>query len=450
MSTFVVMKFGGSSQCLQGTKVIFEKITEYTKQNKKVILVISAVGKTTNDLYSITNNNFDRYDNIYNVHKSYCESINVDFKLIEPFLEELKKDMNDYKYKHFLDTVQLKLKIISWGEILASNIVYQFLVSEGLYAEYLNAHKFIKNTNSSYNIDSDTLNLKGDFYCDKKNLIELLSSNFNVYVTQGFVGTTQDNKLCVLTRSGSNTSASLIANSVNAIKLEIFTDVSGLFTADPRIITSAKQIPIIRYDLCQEAAAMGSQIIHPFSIKPCKEKNIPIHIRNTFEPESTGTIINGFTKTTESDIVHLISIQNNVTIFKVSSLDMSEGYGFVFDIFSVFNDEKIDVNIVTTSQFEISTTTNEKNKTKLNRTLQRLSEKYQVILIEKCSIVSIIADSVIHNKKMQDIHKLIYSNGIKTNMIHYSSNGLTLSYVIPNDYATSLANILHKKLIEIN
>ena len=331
---YIVMKFGGSSQCLQGMNVIYEKIKEYLLSNNKIILVISAVEKTTNNLYGIINFVEGSYEYIYNVHKNLCESIDINFLEIEEYLKILKFDMICYESKPFINLIQTKLKILSWGEILASKIVHMFLNKKNINCKYLSAHSFIKNDNISKNIDRDTLNLKGEFYCDINILTSMLNNNFNVFVTQGFIATTADDKYCVLTRSGSNTSASLIANSINAKKLEIFTDVSGIYSGDPRKINNTKIIPYAKYDICLEASSMGTNLIHPFSVRPCLEKNIPIHIKNTFDPQSVGTIITNqmhdHIKTKSN--VYLISIQEDVTIFKIYSLNMSEGYGFMADI----------------------------------------------------------------------------------------------------------------------
>lgn len=452
-NNFIVMKFGGSSQCLQGMNVICNKIKEHLSENNKVVLVISAVNKTTNNLYGILNFVDGSYEYIYSVHKELCESIGIDFCEIEHYLNMLKSDMIDYKTKPFIDIVQIKLKILSWGEILSSKIVFSYLNKNNVDCQYLSAHSFIKNDNVSANIDRDTLNVKGEFYCEKNVLGNMLENSFNVFVTQGFIATTADNKYCVLTRSGSNTSASLIANAINAKRLEIFTDVSGIYSGDPRKIQNTKIIPRAKYDVCLEASSMGTNLIHPFSIRPCSEKNIPIYIKNTFDQIATGTVITNHvednkTKYDESEI-YLISVQDDVTIFKIYSLNMSEGYGFMADIFSVFKEEKIDVGIVTTSQFEITTTTNEKNINKLERTKQKLSEKYQVTIIYNCSTVSIIAENVLHNKKIDTAKRLILKKKIKPIYMSVpSSNNLTWSFVVDKTKSIQIANILHQLLIE--
>lgn len=441
------MKFGGSSQCLEGMHVILKKINQYLADCHKVVIVISAVGKTTNNLYGITNLSLKDYDIIYSVHKKFCETISVDFSVVSTILEELKNDIDDYISKPFLDITQQKLKIIGYGEYLASSIVNAFLKQNGIDSKFLNAHLFMRNKSSSDTIDGDTLNIKGEFWCDKCVIDELMKIG-NVFVTQGFIARTSDSKYCVLTRSGSNTSASLIASTIGAERLEIWTDVCGLYTADPRKIKEAELISYIKYSVCQEAAAMGSQIIHPFSIKPCEEKHIPIYIKNTFAPEQIGTIINGKKMTETIDNVYLISYQGNVTTFQITSLDMWEAYGFAHDIFKVFNDEKIDINIVTTSQFSITTTTNEKSKVKLDRAKEKLSDRYKVNCISDCAIVSVIADNVMHNKNIQKVHDVIDETDEPIYVTHFGANNLTLSYVVNSTYADKLSKLLHYRLIE--
>jgi aspartate kinase len=455
-SPTIVLKFGGSSQCETGLKLILQKSQEYLSEGNSLVFVISALGKTTNNLYNITRGEYGEYDQIYKNHKDLCEIMGINFDLIEDKFTELAQLIDDFKnlnkilsnYVENFDgsTYNLKLSIISFGEILSSMIVYEYL-KQHLDVEFYQAVKLIKNKNNSDSIDKKTLNIKGEFYCDLKELNNLnsLLNKTRVVITQGFIANTSDNKICILTRSGSNTSASLIASSLNAKRLEIWTDVSGLYTCDPRIIPNAKVIPRVNYSVCQEAAAMGSQIIHPFSIKPCEEKSIPIHIKNTFKPFDIGTII---TPTIDEDNqVHLISTQSDITIFEITSMDMWEAYGFSYDIFKVFNKHKIDVNIISTSQFTISTTTNEKNKDKLMGLLKKLTEKYTVKMISECVVVSVVANDVKHNEKIQNIHKLIGCVE-PIYMIHYGSNNLSLSWVINKNYCTELMNILHTNLIE--
>lgn len=451
MSKLIVLKFGGSSQCQEGLKTILGKINEYQNLHYKIILVISAVGKTTNHLYDITKFN-NKYDTIYSEHKLFCSLIDISFTEVEQLLIELKQDIENYNSKPFIDSIQQKIKIISYGEFIASKIVHLFLIKNGTFNDYLNSHMFIKNTATSDMIDVDNLNIKGKFYCDKLVIDNIVNNSSNsVFVTQGFVAKTKDNKYAVLTRSGSNTTASLISAKLDAERLEIWTDVCGLYTSDPRKIQNAKLIPYISYEVAQESSAWGTQLIHPYSIVPCEKKNIPIYIKNTFDPNSAGSIINGKPKT--NDNIYLVCIQNSITTFKIKSLDMSDEFGCASDIFDNFKKEKININIITTSQFEISTTTNENDKNKLEKIKERIElGDYKVNMVENCSIVSIIADNINNNLKVQNVHKLVSEliSGLNERIYitHYSSNNMTLSYVVNEKYSLRIAKLLHEQLIE--
>jgi aspartate kinase len=453
MSTYIVLKFGGSSQCEIGISVILKKIKEYIEYGYKIILVISAVGKTTNNLYNIINFETDEYEIIYDIHKKYCENIGIEFSLIEPLLNELKICMEDYISKSFININQQKLKIISFGEYLASLIVHHILLKHNIYNNIINAHLFIKNSSSSEAIDSITLDINGKYYCDNNILSKLISQEGNIFVTQGFICTTSDNKYCVLTRSGSNTTASLIAASecILAERLEIWTDVNGLYTTDPRKVKEAKLIHNVKYKVAQESATMGSQLVHPLSIEPCELKSIPIYIKNIFNAECEGTIINCKDMYIENK-VHLIVCQSNVTIFQIESLDMNEGSGFLSEIFNVFKEENINLNIVTTGQFLVTTTTNEKSEIKIKKAMYKLSKQYRVNIIPKCSIVSIIANNISDNEAILNIHMIINKFKKKFDkspiyLIHQSPNDMALSYVVNEKIADEFTQILHNELI---
>jgi aspartate kinase len=185
---------------------------------------------------------------------------------------------------------------------------------------------------------------------------------YKINVFQGFIGSTPSGKKVLLGRGGSDTTGALIANSMDAKYYEVWTDVDGIYTADPRIF-EACLINKIDYELIQELASMGAKVMHPLSIKPCADKNIPIYVKNTFNDKAEGTKITSLEETKNyTKLTMFYAIQKNETLFKIKSLDMWNSFGFLNDIFRKFSDNKIDVNIVTTSQFSVSATTNEQNK----------------------------------------------------------------------------------------
>jgi diaminopimelate decarboxylase/aspartate kinase len=187
----------------------------------------------------------------------------------------------------------------------------------------------------------------------------------NIYITQGFIASSPKGEPLLLGRGGSDTTGALIANAISAERYEVWTDVDGIYTADPKIF-DAYLIHKIDYELIQELASMGAKVMHPLSIKPCFDKNIPIIVKNTFNDLAEGTRITTIEESVNyTKFTMFYAIQKNETLFKIKSLDMWNSVGFLNDIFRKFSENKIDVNIVTTSQFSVSATTNEQNKYKL-------------------------------------------------------------------------------------
>lgn len=444
----IVLKFGGSSQCVIGMETLLKNVKSPEYENHKIVLVISAVQKTTNMLYDIAMNKINRYDEIYEVHKKYCNDLNINFENLIEIFDKLKWCIEQLYYSEeaLINITQLRLKIISFGEILASKIVSMYLSKQNIENILVNARQFITNNNSYNEIDPETLNIKGTFEFNKEKFNEL-TEQYKYIITQGFIASTINNGYCVLTRSGSNTTASLIASGLKSERLEIWTDVSGLYTADPRKIKDAKIIENISYDMCQEAAAMGSQIVHPFSIKPCQNKNIPIYIKNTFDMDSKGTVISD--KYEENTF--LIAKQDNVTIFDIESLDMWESYGIASDIFRVFKSEMIDINIITTSQFSVSTTTNEKSETKIERVYNKLKKNYSVNAYGNNAIISVILQDSLNDTRFHKIQALIEFKKWDIRMVHYGANNKSISFVIHNkveNKADKFIEFIHNLLVK--
>lgn len=415
-----VLKFGGSSLISTGISVILEQIQ---KDEEKKLIVVSASGKTTNHLYRIINlnNPWDNIAKIEEYHRNLCLEINIDPYCINPYIEKLKNKINSYISDPSIDMTQTKIEIISYGEILSSVILHQFLNTREIKTNLLNARQFIINDQKSSTIDNKTLKIGGQFYVKIDKLEKMICQTC---ITQGFIASTSDDKFCVMTRSGSDTTASLIANSVKASSLEIWTDVNGLYTADPRHFKKAKLIETISYDLCQEISTMGSHVIHPLAIYPCREKNVPIFIKNTFKPQEKGTII-----CNKESNIDAICLLHNVCVIKICSLSMWQQYGFAGNIFKVFADKEIDLDIITSSSVSITVTINDDKEEKIKNAISLLEKDYKVTTFFNCVCVTLVTQNIYDNKVMQIIEKT--KNEAK--LIHPSTNGKSISVVINKD-----------------
>ena len=481
MTENITLKFGGSSMCHDGFNVILEQLQKYNNIN--VFLVVSAIKNTTNNLFKIVNYEKNTFDDIVKDHYLILNILNITSTMLDDTFAQLKSDIVIFTQDSNINMVQQKIKIISYGEILSSIMLFEFLKKKNIKVKLINARHVIKAQQNHTQIDPHNLNLNGAFYCDASKMKFMLEDQFNVYLTQGYIASTADEKYCILSRSGSDTSASLIASAMRSIRLEIWTDVNGVYTADPRIVPGAILIENIDYDVCQEISASGSYVLHPYCIRPCQEYNIPIYVKNTFFPNETKcTVCKSLSKNvknlsqvapagdlpqvapardlpqvapkgdlsqTKKDNIYAISIKKNVCVFLIESLDMWEGDGFVSDIFSVFTNYSTSVDIITTSQFSITTTTTEQSEYKLKKVYEELSQKYNINTEQNCSIISIVADNIMNNENIHNVLPII--NEISKDKIiinHYSSNNLTLSLVVKNDVSLELLKLLHKKLIE--
>jgi diaminopimelate decarboxylase/aspartate kinase len=428
---YIVLKFGGTSQKETTYQMILNRIKEtnkYTEQKIKYVIVLSAMSGITNKLLQYEDNK-DPYilNQIINSNMELANKSNVN---IEDICEKFKEQANN------LIEIDDVVSFIAQGEFLTCRILNRYLKSNGIKSKFISSLDVIESNqenNSFYN--------KGEFKVNPDKILENLITN-DVVVIPGFSARTPSNKFCLLGRGGSDTSGSIIAASINAKVYEIWTDVNGIYSSDPRKISNTFINELVNYEAAQEVAAMGAKVIHPYCILPCAQKNIPIHIKNTFEPDSLSTIIFN----NPSSDVYGVTIQDNVKVFKITSLNMWNNYGFVYDIFSIFKQYNVDVNIINTSQFNITTTTDEINEGKLWSVCEELRKKYQVELNFGNSIVSVVGDNIRITDSIGNIFKLTKKFDIITTS--YSSNDMSLSFVIKSSDAIKLAQNLHDIIFE--
>jgi len=421
MSNYIVWKFGGTSQTYSTYNMILQKL-EQIKDKTKVVIVLSAISGITNKLLDLVLHNKNTIFDIIEQNYLLASKCNVNIKEVsENFIAECmtKKTLDD------------QISIVSKGEFFTATILNNFLQLHNIESNFVSSLDVI-----SSNQENNNLYNKGEFTVDSKKII----SNFescDVIIIPGFSGRTSYNKCCLLGRGGSDTTGSIIAAALNASLYEIWTDVNGIYSSDPRRITNTFINEIVHYDAAQEVAAMGAKVIHPYCILPCAVKSIPIYIKNTFNPDGLSTVICDKLNNT----VYGITLQDNVKVFKITSLNMWNNYGFVYDIFSTFKNSNIDVNIINTSQFNITTTTEESDVTKLEKIRYTLEDKYQVELGFNNSIVSVVGDNIRLIDNIGQIFKLTRDFNIITTS--YSSNNMSLSFVIDTKDSVKLAQLLH-------
>lgn len=421
-NSVIVYKLGGTSQCIEGYKNLLKVIKEQ-KTNNKIIIVLSAISGVTDLLIK-----FIETKNIENINLAIIKSNELfnkilldnykiptkfnDISFIKEIYDKLEFEAIEYIKSSDLNDIFSQSKIIGFGEIISSNLLNLFLTKHDLNPILLNSYDYIFSKKEIFQN-----NYQAEFYAIPINFVDY--QNSNIFILQGYIGSTPSLKSILLGRGGSDTTGALVAKANKALKYEVWTDVDGIYTCDPKIFDCATIVSKIDYGICQELSAMGAKIMHPLSIKPCADSSIPIYIRNTFTL-NIGTCI--CDNLEQEEIFY--AIQSNQTLFKIKSINMWNSYGFVSNIFRKFSEKSINIDIVSTSQFSITTTTTETNKYKLMEICNELKEIYEVEIIFDCVILSVV------KKDIKNILNKFNYNNILSEMIHVSDNNMTLNIVL--------------------
>jgi aspartate kinase len=373
-----VYKFGGAS--ISGAAAIKNMCSIVKSFNgDKLLIVISAMGDITNKLVSLSEaylRGDERSHTLLNEIKAYHfkvmeelfqqpahpifnEIVNT-FVEIEWILEEEATDDPDYIYD----------QIVSVGEILSTKIVAAYLNSIGCKAAWVDARNYIKTDNTYKEAKVDWDKTAQEI---QKTLPKILGDQ--LAVTQGFIGSTSENFSTTLGREGSDYSAAIFASCLDASALTIWKDVSGVYNADPKWFKETERIPMLSYHDAIELTYYGATVIHPKTLKPLQNRNIPLYVRSFIRPDEPGTDITA--SPTPSPIPSFIFKVNQVLISifpKDLSFIIEENLS---DIFRIFHSNRVKVNTMQNSAISFSVSV-DYNENKTQELLKDLSKSYRV------------------------------------------------------------------------
>ncbi len=291
-----VMKFGGTSVAhASNINKVMDIVADSLKQKQKIVVVVSALSRITDDLIMLANLASKKDLKYEIIFQSVCgrhdQAIKelIDSKNQERVFKEINKKYGELEeiVKKIFSTQELSLSaldsVMSFGEQLSSYIIGEALKSRGIPCEFVDSRDVIKTDDNfgSANVDLEkSYKLMSD--CFKKKPLSIIG---------GFIASTKDGITTTLSRGGSDYTASLVGAALDASVIEIWTDVDGIMTEDPKKMKNALLIPEITYEKAEEMAYNGAKVIHPKTIRPAVLKNIPIYVKNTFNPSGSGTRI---------------------------------------------------------------------------------------------------------------------------------------------------------------
>lgn len=460
-----VLKFGGSSVANADNINKIVSILEDRLKNEKLIVVVSALGGITDALLNsviLASDGNELYkDELQKIERRHLELVKqlIPVATQSRLLSMVKKQCNEIEdicNGVFLLqelTPRTKDRIMSYGELLSSEIISAKFESIGFKNKWVDSRKLII-TNSNYEhavVDFEVSNQKIEDYFS--------NAEESFFMVPGYISSNRKGISTTLGRGGSDYTASIIAAAIDASALEIWTDVSGMMTADPRLVSNAKIIPKILYKEAMELSHFGAKVVYPPTIQPVMRKNIPVWIKSTFSPEHHGTLIeNSSGKEAGGNSVRGISSINKIVLISLEGSGMAGVPGFSKRLFETLANEQINVILITQSSSEhsicvgIEEPSAEKAKAAVDKEfgfeIERL--KVEPLILEKdLAIIALVGDKMkSHPGISGKMFSALGKNGINVRAISQGSSERNISAVISTNDVKKAVNVLHEEFFE--
>jgi len=455
---WVVIKFGGTSVSTgENWRHIVTIVKRHLQASHKVLIVCSAITQVSNKLEALLkaaleNKHVNAIEELAVIHQKLCDSLGIDFTHhLGPHFTRLS---------HLAEGVSLigevspriRAQVMAYGELMLTLMGAAFLRSEQLTVDWADArelltaaHDSLAHHNASYLMARCTI----DQDLELKNKLNLLGP---VVITQGFIAGNHARETVLLGRGGSDTSAAYFAAKIDAQFCEIWTDVEGIFTANPKQIPEARLLERLDYDEAQEIASMGGKVLHPNCLPPLKQHKIPLYVKCTFLPDNAGTEVSLTDEKTATQIKSVIC-KYGVSLISIETISMLHQVGFLANIFNCFKQRGISIDLVSTSESSVTVSLDNQvtagDLSLIQLLLQDLSAFGKAQLKGPCATVSLIGHHIRASlPKLGEVFEVFSQQQI--HLLSQAANDLNLTFVVDEDQAERLAQKIHALLIESN
>lgn len=451
----LVMKFGGTSVAdASRFKDVFNIVKHRSSLVGKVpLIVLSAMSGITNDLiecaksaqagdYSLA---AARLTEIKERHYEVVEelipssgrdqlmsALEIDFNRLAILLQGITY-LGELS-KRSLDAIS------SCGEILSTKIFSAYAISQNAPAVYVDI-RTIMLTNDDYGKAIPNLE---ELIVRSELEISTLMKEGKWIITQGFIGATATGVTTTLGRGGSDYTAALIGSAINVDEIQIWTDVDGMMTADPRLVPEATPVANVTFQEASELAYFGAKVLHPLTIKPAVEKNIPVRILNTLNPDSPGTLIVERIDNTEK-ICAIACKKDQIAIF-VNSARMLMASGFLAQVFNIFARYETSIDLITTSEVSVSLTID--NLDKLPQIEEELKQLGEVTIMRDLAIIAMVGRNF--REESGTAHRIFKAlSELNIIMISFGASNINVSLVVSNQDADRAIKLLHSEFFAL-
>ncbi|HAT8932197.1 TPA: bifunctional aspartate kinase/diaminopimelate decarboxylase [Legionella pneumophila subsp. pneumophila] len=453
----VVIKFGGTSVSTRATWNNIAAITQkHMNTGVQPVIVCSALTQISNKLEkaieaALLDEHHSLFNDIQSSHLNLAEQLEVNHQLIANDLHQLQQWLTGIS---LLKQAPAKThaQILSLGELMMTRLGHAFLEKQGIKVKWYDARELLTSIPTLGGETMNYLSARCESEYDSALVEKFLSSGAQAIITQGFFAANPHGETVLLGRGGSDTSAALLAGKLQAASCEIWTDVPGIYTANPHQLPHARLLKQLNYDEAQEIASMGAKVLHPNCIPPVRKANIPMVVKYTHLPEHSGTLI---TKDIDESapLIKSIQVKHSILLISIDTLNMWQQVGFLADVFAAFKKHGFSVDLLSSSEFNVtlSLDVNAKihDRPAINALLDDLNQFGRAKLIEPCSAVSLVG----HHIRTVLPHlgpALEVFEAKQVYLMSLASNDLNLTFVVDESHADKLCQRLHHLLIESN
>jgi len=457
MTSWITLKFGGTSVATRDRwDTIAEVVRGHRDHGHRVLMVCSALAGVSDKLEalleaSLTGAHGPLLAEIRRQHRELADALGVDGdQLLADHFALLERLAHGASLIHETSP-RLKARVMATGELMSTALGAAFLQQEGLSTTWEDARTLLQAQPSDQDAPArHYLNAHCSTAADPDLQAHLEAQGTAVVMTQGFIARDAAGDTVLLGRGGSDTSAAYLAARLQADRLEIWTDVPGLFTANPHQIPSARLLRSLGYDEAQELATMGAKVLHPRSVDPVRRHQIPLHIRSTEAPTVQGTVIAPDVPDVGAQ-VKALSVKAGVTLIAMDTLGMWQQVGFLADAFAVFKEHGLSVDLVATSETNVTVSLDPSANALDPGTIQALLDDLNAFCtareIGPCAVLSLVGRNI--RSLLNELAPVFEAfDEQQVYLVSQAASDLNLTFTVNEDQAPRLLRKLHAQLFD--
>ena len=449
MTSFVVAKFGGTS------------VADYDAMNRSAdvvladpntrLVVLSASAGVTNLLVSLSEGleateRFVKLDALRKIQFDILERLQNP-NVIREEVERLLENITTLAEAASLATSSaLTDELVSHGELMSTLLFVEIMRERNIQAQWFDVRKVMRTSDRFGRAEPDV-----------EALAELTNQQLaprldeGIVITQGFIGSEAKGRTTTLGRGGSDYTAALLGEALHATRVDIWTDVPGIYTTDPRVVSAAKRIDVIAFEEAAEMATFGAKVLHPATLLPAVRSDIPVFVGSSKDPKAGGTLV--CKKTENPPLCRALALRRTQTLVTLHSHNMLHSRGFLAEVFGILARHNISVDLITTSEVSIALTLDTTGSTSTGDTLLtqslliELSELCRVEVEEDLALVAIIGNKL---SRACGVGKEVFGvlDPFNIRMICYGASSYNLCFLVPADQAEQVVQKLHQNLFE--